>query len=289
MKLCLACAEAFQSDDWTCPHCGHAPEKVAGHLAFAPELANSNDGYDPDVLIDMPCIDDEHFLRKTRHRLFTWAMQRYFPDASSLLEIGCGKGAVLRAFRSADPDLQLAGTDLYVMGLAELEQNVRRVLAFQSDARRLPFREEFDVVAAFDTLEHIDEDVDVLHQMYIASKPGGGILVSVPQHPFLWSQRDVSLCHKRRYTRRELLEKVRAVGFEVELVTSFVTLPFPMMALAALRNRKPREGYDPFAEFKLGRAVNIVLDVLLSCERQIVKAGVSLPFGGTLLLVGRRL
>jgi SAM-dependent methyltransferase len=288
VKLCLACEETFQSDDWTCPRCGRAPEKVAGHLAFAPQLAESNDGYDPELFADIPGIDDEHFLRKARNRLFTWAMGRYFPDAYSLLEIGSGIGAVLKAFRGAYPDLQLAGSDLYVTGLDELEQNVPRVLVFQADARRLPFRQEFDVVAAFDTLEHIDDDVGVLRQMYSASKPGGGILVSVPQHPFLWSQRDVCLHHKRRYTRRELLEKVRATGFAVARLTSFVTLPFPMMALAAVRNRKPREGYDPFAEFKLGRATNAALDVLLSCESKAVKAGVSLPFGGTLLLVGRR-
>lgn len=288
MKLCLSCNETFESSDWRCPHCGRSPARIAGHLAFAPELALDNDGYDAERFAEIPGIEDEHFLRRARNRLFTWALERYFPDASSLLEIGSGIGTVLKAFRDAYPALELAGSDLYVAGLDVIHEHVSGVAAFQADARRLPFREEFDIVAAFDTLEHVDDDESVLRQMHLAAKPGGGILVSVPQHPFLWSQRDECVAHKRRYTRRELLGKVRSAGFEVEWITSFITLPFPMMALAAVRNRKPREGYDPFAEFKAGRAVNATLNLLLSCERQALKAGISLPFGGTLFLVGRR-
>jgi SAM-dependent methyltransferase len=144
------------------------------------------------------------------------------------------------------------------------------------------------VIGAFDVLEHIDDDEKVLDAIYKATKPGGGILISVPQHPFLWSQRDECLCHKRRYTRRELLRKIAGAGFELEHVTSFITLPFPMMVLSAWRNRGPREGYDPHREVKLNRVANTAMNVILDGERQVIKAGLSLPFGGTLLAVAKK-
>ena len=76
------------------------------------------------------------------------------------------------------------------------------------DARRIPFEREFDVVGAFDVLEHIVEDEDVLGQMFKATRPGGGLLVTVPQHPFLWSASDEHAMHQRRYSRAELRRKV---------------------------------------------------------------------------------
>ena len=63
------------------------------------------------------------------------------------------------------------------------------------DARRIPFEDEFDVIGAFDVLEHIKEDEQVLVQMHRAVKSGGGIMLTVPQHMFLWSEQDVQAHH----------------------------------------------------------------------------------------------
>lgn len=285
MRLCLSCEHVFESEDWRCPRCGRSPQREAGFVSFSPELAASNDGYDPDRFGAILPIENEHFLRRARNRLFTWSLQKYFPQATNFLEIGSGIGVVLKALRMSFPELVLWGTEIYSAGLKTIVENVPGVRVFQADARRLPFREEFDVIGAFDVLEHIDDDVKVLREMHRATRPGGGILVSVPQHPSLWSQRDESVRHKRRYTRQELIGKIRGAGFEIRRTTSFVALPFPLVAFAALRNRRPRADYDPFAEFRIGTVPAAALNFILSCERQAIKAGVSFPFGGTLLAV----
>jgi 2-polyprenyl-3-methyl-5-hydroxy-6-metoxy-1,4-benzoquinol methylase len=41
------------------------------------------------------------------------------------------------------------------------------------DARNIPFAEEFDIIGAFDVLEHIEQDTDVLAKMYQATQNGG--------------------------------------------------------------------------------------------------------------------
>jgi len=156
------------------------------------------------------------------------------------------------------------------------------------DARCIPFEHEFDVIGAFDVLEHIAEDDGVLSEMFRAVKPGGGIMLTVPQHPFLWSYKDESSYHKRRYTRGKLVKKVERTGFEIIRVTSFVSFLLPLMLLARLRQRKPKEDYDPMAELKISGYLNALLEKVLAFERILIKSGFSLPVGGSLLVIARR-
>jgi SAM-dependent methyltransferase len=159
---------------------------------------------------------------------------------------------------------------------------------FQADARSLPFDREFDVVGAFDVLEHIEDDGAVLQQMYQASRPGGGILLTLPQHRFLWSYVDEYSFHKRRYSRREIVRKVQQAGFEVLHATSFVSLLLPAFVVARLRPRIPREEFDCCREFAVNRLLGIGLERVLDLERLLIGLGLSFPAGGSLLVVAGR-
>jgi SAM-dependent methyltransferase len=184
--------------------------------------------------------------------------------------------------------MELSGSEIYATGLQTVAKRVDGARLYQLDARLLPFEEEFDLVGAFDVIEHVDEDEVVMAEMHRAVRPGGGIMISVPQHRFLWSQRDVALRHKRRYARVDLLAKVRRAGFEPLRVTSFISLPFPLMALSALRNRRARADFDPFADLKISRTANAILSRVLAVERRLIERGVDFPFGGSLFLCARK-
>jgi len=149
----------------------------------------------------------------------------------------------------------------------------------------LGFDGEFDVVGAFDVLEHIADDETVLRAMHRALCPGGGVLITVPQHPALWSAQDEHAGHRRRYTKKELVAKLRAAGFADMKTTSFVSLLLPLMALARLRKRKRA---DPFDELRIGGLANRVLEAVLDIERGLIRLGVSFPAGGSLLAVARK-
>jgi SAM-dependent methyltransferase len=156
------------------------------------------------------------------------------------------------------------------------------------DARRIPYEDEFDVVGAFDVLEHVAEDEVALAAIHRAVRPGGGILLTVPQHPRLWAPADELAKHCRRYTRRELVDKVQRAGFEVTKVTSFVALLLPLMALSRARQRRSPNSYDELAEFRVSAFVQSVLGLVLSIELAMLRLGISFPAGGSLLLVGRK-
>ena len=291
MKVCTACMCRFDGENWRCPNCGQSPKIRSGNLAFAPDLTEDSESFDIRSFAQLSKVEEGNFWFESRNRLLVWALRRYFPYAYYFLEIGCGTGFVLSGIQREIPGLNLAGSDIFSEGLSFAQKRLTDVEFFQMDARLIPFEREFDVIGAFDVLEHIDEDDTVFLQMFQATRPGGGILVTVPQHRFLWSAIDDYTFHKRRYTRDELKRKVEKAGFRIERITSFVTLLLPFMLLSRLRYMSSREvnfGKDAMAEFHISPILNAALAKISTIEQVMIQLGLSLPFGGSLLCIGRK-
>ena len=288
MKLCNECGEPVDDHGRQCSFCLHQTKKLNGHWAFAPDLAERSEGFEADYFGRLARLEADNFWFRSRNRLVIWALRRYFPKAKSFMEIGCGTGFVLSGVQRALPELALCGSEIFSAGLSFAAKRLPGVELFQMDARRIPFQEEFDVIGAFDVLEHIKEDEAVLTQMYQATRSEGGILITVPHHPFLWSASDDFARHARRYTTRELTDKVRKAGFEVLRITAFVSFLLPLLAVSRFKQRFSRHPFDPSSEFDINSSVNTALEKILDAERTLIRAGLSLPAGGSLLLVGRR-
>jgi SAM-dependent methyltransferase len=286
VKRCVRCETCFESPGWECPRCGFAPETSDGIARFcAPQ---GKEGFDPDAFDRLVELEGLSFWFRSRNRLIAWSLRRYFPEARSLLEIGCGTGFVLAGLREAFPHLRLVGAELHASGLVHASRRLPDIDLLQLDAQLIPFSQEFDVVGAFDVLEHIVADDRVLAEMGMAVRPGGGILLTVPQHPWLWSASDDYAEHKRRYRRAELMSKVSAAGFEILRVTSFMTLLFPAMVAMRARSRLRVGAPAPMDEHVAAQRVTVPLEQALKLERALIARGIDFPFGGSLLVVARR-
>lgn len=248
----------------------------------------SPDGFRAEAFDELAAVEERSFWFRARNRLILWAVGAHAPGARDLLEVGCGSGYVLAGLRAAYPQLRLVGTELFEEGLVAARRRVPDAELVSGDARELAYEAAYDVVGAFDVIEHIDEDELVLTRMARAVRPGGVVLLGVPQHPWLWSAADDYACHKRRYTRAGLTAVVARAGLEVEFVTSWMTvLSAPMAASRLLQRRRP-DAYDPKAEHLRAERMAPVLERLLAAELALVRRHVSLPFGGSLFLVARR-
>jgi SAM-dependent methyltransferase len=268
--------------------CGHAPERTGEVLSFAPEEANLDTGFARAAFAELASLEETSAWFRARSRLLVWALRRHFPTAQSLCEVGCGTGYVLSCLRGAFPALQLTGAELYAEGLEFARHRVPDATLLQLDARHMPFDREFDVVGAFDVLEHVDDDGGVLEGIREAVTPGGGVMITVPQHPGLWGPSDDYAHHRRRYTRRVLTSRMRSAGLRIERVTSFVTFALPLMAVSRLRARGEQTTYDPRQEHDDALRINPLLDALAAADFALIRRGVSLPAGGSLLAVARR-
>jgi len=288
MKVCLACNRSFNQITWNCPFCGYTPSIMSGYLSFAPELAEVNEGFEAKFFSQLVEIEANNFWFRSRNQLIVWALRHYFPTSRNFLEIGCGTGFVLSGIQQSLPNLALYGSEIFTKGLEFAGRRLSTQL-YQMDARRIPFDQEFDVIGAFDVLEHIREDITVLQEMHRSISNGGGVVLTVPQHPWLWSQNDEHAHHVRRYQAKELKNKLESTGFNVVRITSFVSLLLPLMVMSRLRLQRKTLNYDPLAEFKISRLTNFLLEHVLDVERSFIRSGVSLPVGGSLLVVARKI
>lgn len=287
MRVCLQCDHSFLSANWECPSCNHQPVQQDGFRLFAPELAKNNEGFPLGRYPALAKVESENFWFQSRNKLVVKALDRHFGNFKNFLEIGCGTGFVLSGVNSAYPEVSLSASEINIEGLPFVRQRVGKAQVFQMDARRIPFREEFDVIGAFDVIEHITDDETVLAQIYSACKPGGGVIITVPQHPWMWSPLDTHSHHKRRYTRKELVHKIQEAGFEVVETISFVSVLFPLMLYSRLK-AATEKNFDPLQIWALPKSVNRILGWVMRFERVLIASGIRFPFGGSLLCVGKK-
>jgi SAM-dependent methyltransferase len=237
---------------------------------------------------DLIAAEQFHFWFRARRRLVLWALDRYAPETHNLLEIGCGTGFVLQSLRQRNPQMHLAACDASSQALAHAQRRLSRVHFFRADVARLPVMPVFDTITALDVIEHVADDERALAEMFGSLRPGGRLVLTVPQHQWLWSKVDEFSCHKRRYGRDDLTAKVQAAGFEILRSTSFFTATLPFAVVARRRSACGGRRFDPSAELRISRTISTALTLLLMPEWWLVRAGLSMPAGSSLLLVAKR-
>ncbi|MFZ2399735.1 MAG: class I SAM-dependent methyltransferase [Smithella sp.] len=290
MKVCPGCNSELLNDS-SCGCCGFTAKMIDGFLAFAPGLATNNDNFDATAHARLFQQESNCFWFPERNKLIIWAMNKYFPNTESLLEIGCGTGYVLSGLSSAFPEKKYTGADIFTSGLKFAASRVPQANFIQMDARHIPFNNEFDVVGAFDMIEHVEEDEQALSQMYKAVRHGGGIIATVPQHKWLWSAVDDYGFHKRRYTRAMFGEKITKSGFEVVKITSFMSFLLPIIVLRRGRYlfySKEIIEETTKEEIKINPVLNYLFSLICMVETRMIKAGVPFPAGGSLLCIAKK-
>ena len=294
-RRCLVCNaieqvadEAVWPPGWRCSKCGHLVPQADGIPLFAPALADSISGFDPEAFEYLAEHEPGHFWFVARNLLLIGLANKFFPRARRFLEIGCGTGFVLRAFAQSRRWERLVGSELHPAGLAHARQRLPSEVEFaQMDARDIPAVGAFDLIGAFDVIEHIADDEAVLRALRAATETGGGTIIAVPQHPWLWSRADEIAHHERRYRRGELETKLRRNGFEVLFSTSYTAVLLPLMVLSRLGAKRESSNEGVEREFALNPLVNRIFMATLRAEVRMTLSGWRWPAGGSRVVVAR--
>ncbi len=300
-RICMNCTaietvldgQALWPVGHACPSCGHVARIADGVPLFAPDLADTISGFDPKSFKTLAEIEDDHFWFVPRNRMLIGLIEKYFPSARNVLEVGCGNGVVLTALSARGRRDHLVGSELHPSGLIFARQRLgANAELVQMDARHIMAEGVFDVIGAFDVIEHIAEDEAVLRSAHRALRPGGGVVIAVPQHPWLWSTADEVAYHERRYRRGELEEKLERNGFRVVYSTSYCALLLPMMIASRLIERWRRKEGDQSEmsdlEAKPPAAINAILKAVLQAEVSTILAGMRYAAGGSRVVVAIR-
>lgn len=227
-------------------------------------------------------LEARHFWFRGRDLLFRELLRRHAPDASSILDLGCGTGRFAAALHASG--LRVIAVDIETPpSLPDGPELLR------ASAERLPLRDRtIDVAFARDVLEHVADDAAALREAARVLRPGGCLIAAVPGWPSLWSERDVRAHHERRYRRRELVAAVEHAGFAIADVRGYQLALLPAFALSRLLARRaPRSQLR--REERLSGPVNSVLAAINRFEVSASMAtGLRPPTGSTHVVVAVR-
>lgn len=201
-----------------------------------------------------------------------------------VLDVGCGTGATLALLaRVAEP----YGIDCALTALRfSAERRVAHLCA--CDAERLSFvNGVFTAVTALDVIEHLDHPIQALREMARVCAPNGVVLLTVPAYPILWSDHDVALDHRRRYTPRLLCAQVEAAGLEVvRLSHAYLAFFLPVLLIRRLRRFHARHATPEADLGVVAGPLNAFMTWYMRLEAAALR-WVNLPVGTSLLCVAR--
>ncbi|CAD6873746.1 class I SAM-dependent methyltransferase [Methylomonas fluvii] len=265
---------------------------IEGVKCFNPEVMSSYADY-PDSGFELTDENEEgSFWVRSRNRLFKAIVyNQAIVGRTKLLEIGCGTGGFIRHIVENE-NLEITGSEVYISGLLYAKNKLPDVDFIQFDIVNGNLGQQFDLIIAFDVLEHIGDDVVAMANINRLLRPGGRAIITVPQHMFLWSRLDEIVKHKRRYSRKELVTKLKSNGFDIIFATSFVFMLFPLMLVSRIFDKGCKQLKSDKVELekrvKFPVFLNIIFDIFMRLDEALIKAGVSLPFGGTLVVVAQK-
>jgi SAM-dependent methyltransferase len=234
------------------------------------------------VYREMAELDQRHWWYKARREVLSDLIRREaIPPANArILEIGCGTGhnlEMLGRFGKVDA-LEL---DDEARAIAEKRLG-RKVMSAPLPGLAGVRRQHYDLVAALDVIEHIDDDEAALAAISTKLKPAGKFLMTVPAHQWMWSAHDVVNHHKRRYSKASLRRLIERSPLRLDRIGYFNSLLFPL-AVAERVSSKLR-GKDN-ADVKLPSApLNAALQRVFAAERHLV-GRLPLPPGLSLFAV----
>lgn len=163
----------------------------------------------------------------------------------------------------------------------------------QGSITDLPFNNnQYDLVCAFDVIEHVDDDAKAIDEMMRVCKPGGYLAITVPAYAFLWGEHDVINQHHRRYTKASLLKLLKPHKGKLIYHTYFNSLlflpiaAFRLMAnlIQAIKGPKQAAPSSDHAIFGTAGFFNNLLAGIFSIDYYLLKWGVRFPAGVSIMV-----
>ncbi len=248
---------------------------------------------DRDYYVQYYKLEREHWWFRGRLEILEQTIQKkiYRGHPLRILNVGIATGATSIM-------LQKFGEVVSVEYDAECCEFVKQKLnldVINASMTALPFENRtFDLICAFDVIEHIEEDQEAVTEALRVLKTDGHFFISVPMYMSLWSDHDLINHHFRRYGSTGLKKLFQAEGIQIDYYSFFNFFLFPgiacyrMLARLFSSKRKDRVIVSDFQGANNNGALQSIFLFILRTERKLLGWGMKLPFGVSAMLIASR-
>jgi len=168
---------------------------------------------------DLERIEESDFWSKVKAKLILKLV-----DGKNILDGGCGSGRLSKLLLDRGFEVVAIDTDLKAVEIAKK----KGISCFVADISEWKTEQKFDCIILGDVLEHIDDDKSAMRKIHTMLNPNGCIVVNVPAYQALFSKHDIALGHKRRYSNKELKNKLTESDFTIEYFRHWNLLALPI-------------------------------------------------------------
>ncbi|MBJ7347590.1 MAG: class I SAM-dependent methyltransferase [Thermoleophilaceae bacterium] len=242
---------------------------------------------DPIAYQQTIAVENDHWWYRGRRLIVNTTIRRLgLPSMAQVLDAGCGSGRnmveLARLGTAFGAELDPASAEIAT------NRNVGEIV--QCGVESMPFAsEKFDLITCLDVIEHVKVDSEAFRELLRVAKPGGFLVVTVPAYQWLWSHHDVVNQHYRRYTHARLKTVALSEGWECVRTGYFNSIMLPLAAIVRLSERVRPKNPDHGLDLDLPpKMVNGLLELPLKVENFLIRLGIRLPAGVSVVAVFRR-
>ena len=240
-------------------------------------------------IIEMQKQEQNYWWHISRRFILQSVLERFFSCHSAvqqspeikinILDVGCGTGGNL-GWLSKFGDVIGIDNSLEAVKFCQKSGDAK-----WGKTEQLPFENNsYNLITAFDILEHTQDDSSVLKEWYRVLKPKGYLYITVPAYQWLFSPHDKQLMHYRRYNSSDLLKLLRQADFAPIFASYFFMFTFPILVfqriIAKIFDITP--GYT-----KTSKGINNFLIKITNLESTLLQNN-SLPFGSSILVLAQK-
>lgn len=224
-----------------------------------------------------------HFWHQARLGLLDWLIGQVPGDNLNMASVGSGSGEELELLAHRG---SVVGWEINDRVIALAKQSDFTLENFDISQNVPP--DHYDLIGAFDVLEHINDDLQTLKNINACLRPGGYLLLTVPAHPWLFSVHDLALKHERRYAKKDLTKKLQTAGFKIETIGYWNAWLFPLVVIVRLFKKIFPPKIIKSEAGPLPKIINELGLVILKAENWLISKNFKFPTGLSLYVVAKK-
>lgn len=226
-------------------------------------------------------LEEKHWWFCVRKKILLQELNGYLGHlkrSQKILNIGAAGGSTSRLLQGFG---EVVSLDIN-FHLCQVSRQTTGTQTVQAGLPSLPFNDNvFDLVCAFDTLEHVRDDINAAREILRVTKTRGTVVVTVPAVPSIWARHDLLNQHYRRYTKKSLLALFSSATCIRITFFNFLLFPFIFLFRKAERLFPMRK-----SDFEAtGPLLNKILFFIFFLELPLIKIALPIPIGLSLFSI----